>query len=67
VRAVAGLGASFGVPTTAEGVETVEQFEQVRAAGCTHIQGYFGRPMPIDEVTRVLHRRRAAIRKPGYA
>ena len=68
VRAVAGLGASFGVPTTAEGVETVEQFEQVRAAGCTHVQGYyFGRPMPIDEVMRVLHRRRAAIRKPGYA
>jgi EAL domain-containing protein (putative c-di-GMP-specific phosphodiesterase class I) len=45
VRAVAGLGASFGVPTTAEGVETIEQFEQVRDAGCTHVQGfYFGRP-----------------------
>jgi diguanylate cyclase (GGDEF)-like protein/PAS domain S-box-containing protein len=68
VRAVAGLGASFGVPTTAEGVETVEQFEQVRAAGCTHVQGfYFGRPMPLDDVLQVLHRRRAAIRKPGYA
>jgi diguanylate cyclase (GGDEF)-like protein/PAS domain S-box-containing protein len=68
VRAVAGLGASFGVPTTAEGVETVEQFEQVRAAGCTHVQGfYFGRPMPIDGVFRMLHQRRAAIRKEGYA
>ncbi len=67
VRAVAGLGASFGVPTTAEGVETVEQFEQVRAAGCTHVQGfYFGRPMPLGEVMQVLHKRRTNIRKPGY-
>ncbi len=68
VRAVAGLGASFGVSTTAEGVETAEQFEQVRAAGCTYVQGfYFGRPVPIDEVFRALRERRAAIRKPGYA
>jgi diguanylate cyclase (GGDEF)-like protein/PAS domain S-box-containing protein len=68
VRAVAGLGASFGVPTTAEGVETLEQFEQVRAAGCTQCQGYyFGRPMPLEDVQRLLHRRRANIRKPGYA
>jgi diguanylate cyclase (GGDEF)-like protein/PAS domain S-box-containing protein len=68
VRAVAGLGASFGVPTTAEGVETVEQLEEVRRAGCTHVQGYyFGRPMPLDEVLQVLNRRRAAIRKSGYA
>ncbi len=68
VRAVAGLGASFGVPTTAEGVETVEQFEKVRDAGCTHVQGYyFGRPMPLEQVHQVLHKRRADIRKPGYA
>jgi hypothetical protein len=41
---------------------------QVRDAGCTHVQGhYFGRPMPFDEVMQALSRRRAAIRKPGYA
>ncbi len=68
VRAVASLGTSFGVPTTAEGVETAEQFEQVRNAGCTQCQGYyFGRPMPLEDVQRLLHRRRANIRKPGYA
>jgi EAL domain-containing protein (putative c-di-GMP-specific phosphodiesterase class I) len=62
VRAVAGLGASFGVPTTAEGVETLEQFEQVRDAGCTQCQGYyFGRPMPREEVQKLLQRRRANI------
>ncbi len=68
VRAVAGLGISFGVPTTAEGVETREQFEQIKAAGCTQCQGYlFGRAIPNDEVMRQLQRRRQAIRKPGYA
>ena len=68
VRAVAGLGASFGVPTTAEGVETVEQFEKVRDAGCTHVQGYyFGRSMPLEQVHQVLYKRRADIRKPGKA
>jgi EAL domain-containing protein (putative c-di-GMP-specific phosphodiesterase class I) len=68
VRAVAGLGLSFGVPTTAEGVETREQFEQVKAAGCTQCQGYlFGRAIPNAEVMRQLQQRRQAIRKPGYA
>jgi diguanylate cyclase (GGDEF)-like protein/PAS domain S-box-containing protein len=67
VRAVAGLGASFGVPTTAEGVETEEQLAKVREAGCTHVQGYyFGRPMPFDDVMQALRRRRAAICRPGY-
>ena len=68
VRAVAGLGVSFGVPTTAEGVETREQFEQIKAAGCTQCQGYlFGRAIPNAEVMRQLQQRRQAIRKPGYA
>jgi diguanylate cyclase (GGDEF)-like protein len=68
VRAVAGLGVSFGVPTTAEGVETREQFEQVKAARCTQCQGYlFGRAVPNAEVLRVMQQRRRAIRKPGYA
>ncbi len=68
VRAVAGLGLSFGVPTTAEGVETREQFEQIREAGCTQCQGYlFGRAIPNTEVTRLMQQRRQAIRKPGYA
>jgi len=68
VRAVAGLGVSFGVPTVAEGVETAEQLEQVRLAGCTQCQGYyFGKAMPNEEVQRLLHQRRKRVRKPGYA
>jgi EAL domain-containing protein (putative c-di-GMP-specific phosphodiesterase class I) len=44
---VAGLGRSLRIGTVAEGVETEDQLLLVRAAGCTHAQGYlFGRPCP---------------------
>ncbi|MDE2006389.1 MAG: bifunctional diguanylate cyclase/phosphodiesterase [Rhodospirillales bacterium] len=57
VRAIAGLGASLGMRTIAEGVETDAQFEWVRAEGCTEVQGYlFGRPVPSAEIAGVLAR-----------
>jgi diguanylate cyclase (GGDEF)-like protein len=47
LKAVAGLGASLSIATTAEGVETVEQLAQIRAAGIRQVQGYLlGRPVP---------------------
>jgi len=55
IRAVTGLGKSFGMLTTAEGVETREQLEQMRAEGCTEVQGYFyGRPTAANEIAGVL-------------
>ncbi|MFC7738233.1 putative bifunctional diguanylate cyclase/phosphodiesterase [Roseomonas sp. GCM10028921] len=55
VSAIAGLGRSLGMRTTAEGVETSEQFEQLFADGCTEAQGYlFGRPMPAEEAALLL-------------
>ncbi len=55
IRAVAGLGRSIGVTTTAEGVETQEQLDQMRAEGCTEVQGYFySRPVPGSEIDRLL-------------
>jgi diguanylate cyclase (GGDEF)-like protein len=47
VSAVAGLSRTLGIKTTAEGVETPEQFALLRAAGCTLAQGFmFSRPCP---------------------
>jgi EAL domain-containing protein (putative c-di-GMP-specific phosphodiesterase class I) len=52
VCAVTGLGRSLSILTTAEGVETQEQFELLRAAGCNQMQGYlFGRPCPVANLT----------------
>jgi EAL domain-containing protein (putative c-di-GMP-specific phosphodiesterase class I) len=52
VSAVAGLGHSLCIATVAEGVESRNQLVLVKAAGCTHAQGYlFGRPRPATELT----------------
>ncbi len=38
------------LPTVAEGVETREEYEQLKAMGCDLIQGYyFARPMPAND------------------
>ena len=51
VGSIAALGASLGMITTAEGVETAEQFEQLRRVGCNQVQGYlFDRPAPADKL-----------------
>ena len=55
IRAIAGLGHSLCMTTTAEGVETLEQLEILRKEGCTEAQGYmFGRPAPASEVPILL-------------
>jgi len=55
VRSIAGLGASLGMSTVAEGVETEDQFLQITAAGCTEVQGYyFGRPKAASELSHTL-------------
>lgn len=51
VSTVANLATSFGLESTAEGVETEEQLKLVSLAGCTSAQGYFfGRAVPAEEV-----------------
>jgi diguanylate cyclase (GGDEF)-like protein len=57
VRAVMGLGAAFGLTTTAEGVETAEQMACLDLEGCSEVQGYlYSRPVPADEVMTLLAR-----------
>ena len=57
VRAVTGLADSLGMSTTAEGVETEEQLDCLRAEGCTEVQGFlFSPPRPANEVPAMLAR-----------
>jgi len=50
IRAVVAIGASLGITTIAEGVETPEQFDVIQAEGCCEVQGYLtGRPMSAAE------------------
>jgi len=52
VCAIAGLGRTLDIATTAEGVETVEQLVFLRAAGCQFAQGFlFSHPVPPSELT----------------
>jgi diguanylate cyclase (GGDEF)-like protein len=57
VRAIAGLGLSFGMTTTAEGVETEEQMRCLNLEGCIEVQGYlYSKPVPADEIGGLLVR-----------
>lgn len=55
VEAVAQLGIAFGMDVLAEGVETREQLERIRANGCGSIQGFLiGRPIRLSEIDAFL-------------
>jgi diguanylate cyclase (GGDEF)-like protein len=57
VRAIAGLGVSFGMTTTAEGVETEEQMRCLNLEGCIEVQGYlYSKAVPANEIVGVLER-----------
>ncbi|MDO9712202.1 EAL domain-containing protein [Paracraurococcus lichenis] len=61
VRAVADLCGGLDMTTTAEGVETEEQFVALRRKGCGEAQGYlFSRPLPAAEVPAMLGKLAAA-------
>jgi diguanylate cyclase (GGDEF)-like protein/PAS domain S-box-containing protein len=55
VRAISGLGRSLNITTTAEGVETTEQLDRLRAEGCNQVQGFlFSAAKPAAEVAALL-------------
>jgi EAL domain-containing protein (putative c-di-GMP-specific phosphodiesterase class I) len=57
VRAVASLANTFGMKTTAEGIETEEQLQHVMEEGYTEAQGYlFSRPVPAEQIESLLRR-----------
>jgi diguanylate cyclase (GGDEF)-like protein/PAS domain S-box-containing protein len=55
VRAITAMGKSLLLTTTAEGVETMEQFSIVCNEGCTEVQGFFfSRPKPAKDIPEML-------------
>jgi diguanylate cyclase (GGDEF)-like protein len=57
VQAAVSIGASLGLTTTGEGVETAEQLRELSLEGCTEVQGFlFGVPQPADQVPEMIAR-----------
>ncbi len=55
VRTVVQLANSLGMKTTAEGIETEEQLQLIREAGCNLGQGFLlSTPLPAVQVTEIL-------------
>jgi diguanylate cyclase (GGDEF)-like protein/PAS domain S-box-containing protein len=55
IRAISGLGRSLNITTTAEGVETIEQLDCLRAEGCNEVQGFlFSKARPGVEIAQLL-------------
>jgi diguanylate cyclase (GGDEF)-like protein len=54
VHAVAGLARSLNMISTAEGVETQQQLDQLQSVGCTEMQGYlFSHARPAADIVRL--------------
>jgi diguanylate cyclase (GGDEF)-like protein len=55
VRAILGLAKGFGLTTTAEGIEKLEQLLYLKANGCTEGQGYlFSKAIPAASIAALL-------------
>jgi len=55
VSAATAFARALGLSVTGEGIETPEQLAELRRLGCELGQGYlFARPMPLDELARLV-------------
>jgi EAL domain-containing protein (putative c-di-GMP-specific phosphodiesterase class I) len=55
VELIVDIARYLNVPVIAEGVETQNQLQLLKEAGCDLVQGYyFSRPLPADEFERQL-------------
>jgi diguanylate cyclase (GGDEF)-like protein len=62
VRAITELANALDIETTAEGVEETAQLMELRAHGCSSVQGFlFAEPMTADDVDRLFREDRVSI------
>lgn len=55
VSAIIAMAHKLGLTVTAEGIETIEQFNYVQSIHCDYLQGfYFGKPVDSDKFTQQL-------------
>ena len=55
LRSIIDIATTLEMTTTAEGVETREQFERLAALGCTEAQGYYlGKAVPSSQLAEVI-------------
>ncbi|MFP5391228.1 MAG: putative bifunctional diguanylate cyclase/phosphodiesterase, partial [Gammaproteobacteria bacterium] len=67
-RAIIALASSLKMEIVAEGIETVEQAEFLRANGCHKSQGHFySKPIPAAQFSQLLRQRRPATARVGEA
>lgn len=56
LRSTIAMATQVGIETLAEGCETTEHYDFLRAIGCEKIQGwYFGKPLPLEEGQKDLY------------
>ena len=61
-QAVVDLAKALGLLTLAEGVETIEQFDALKAMGCERCQGYyFGKPMLPESLVELFRQRNKSV------
>ncbi len=66
VRTIIAMAHAMNLDVVAEGVETASQLEQLSAAGCDHLQGYYySRPLAADDMTCFL-RNAATLEFPAF-
>ena len=55
IASIVSLAEALGMETTAEGVETLDELDLVRALGCSHVQGYiYAKPLSKDAAQSLL-------------
>ena len=64
-KAIVSMAHSLNLKVVAEGVETLDQMQQLYGYGCDEVQGYFiSPPLPPDEFSQILCQRHNMLRIP---